>query len=88
MLPAVHDQVGSLARPLPYRYVGALDAGIIHRLDALAFDPSKSNRKLVNRFNRFVLHGDEKEDGGMDVDGTSSQCVSRTRSPGHFLNVG
>lgn len=39
------------------------------RLDALAFVPSKSQRKLVNRFNRFVLEGDEKGGEGMDMDG-------------------
>ncbi|KAK7695493.1 hypothetical protein QCA50_000129 [Cerrena zonata] len=31
------------------------------RLDALEFKPSKSQRKLINRFNRFIFHGDEKE---------------------------
>ncbi|KXN83722.1 Arginyl-tRNA--protein transferase 1 [Leucoagaricus sp. SymC.cos] len=31
------------------------------RLDALAFKPSKSQRKLVNRWNRFVLKGREGE---------------------------
>ncbi|KAJ7699958.1 arginine-tRNA-protein transferase [Mycena rosella] len=27
------------------------------KLDALAFKPSKSQRKLINRWNRFILHG-------------------------------
>ncbi|KAI0796566.1 arginine-tRNA-protein transferase [Abortiporus biennis] len=33
------------------------------KLDALKFRPSKSQRKLLNRFNRFIVHGD-----GHDVD--------------------
>lgn len=37
------------------------------RLDASAFKPSKSQRKLVNRWNRYVLHGKDGE--AMDVDG-------------------
>ncbi|KZT66010.1 hypothetical protein DAEQUDRAFT_730775 [Daedalea quercina L-15889] len=32
------------------------------RLDAKQFKPSKSQRKLLNRWNRFVLHGDHSED--------------------------
>ncbi|KAF7332131.1 hypothetical protein MKEN_00094100 [Mycena kentingensis (nom. inval.)] len=30
------------------------------RLDCLEFKPSKSKRKLVNRFNRFIVHGKSK----------------------------
>ncbi|KAG7449238.1 uncharacterized protein BT62DRAFT_945332, partial [Guyanagaster necrorhizus] len=36
------------------------------KLDALAFKPSKSQRKLVNRWNRFILEG--KNDDEMAVD--------------------
>ncbi|KAI0091932.1 arginine-tRNA-protein transferase [Irpex rosettiformis] len=32
------------------------------RLDALEFKPTKSQRKLVNRFNRWILHGEDHED--------------------------
>ncbi|KAI0347372.1 hypothetical protein BDW22DRAFT_1425409 [Trametopsis cervina] len=32
------------------------------RLDAMKFQPTKSQRKLVNRFNRWILHGDDHED--------------------------
>ena len=64
-----------------------MNAGIFGRLDALAFDPSKSHRKLVNRFNRFVLHGDEKEESGMIVDGKTSQYVLRTIFLQHGLSV-
>ncbi|KDQ64886.1 hypothetical protein JAAARDRAFT_241032 [Jaapia argillacea MUCL 33604] len=38
------------------------------KLDALDFKPSKSQRKLINRWNRFVFHGDGN-DSSMDVDG-------------------
>ncbi|KAI0758303.1 arginine-tRNA-protein transferase [Irpex lacteus] len=32
------------------------------RLDALEFKPTKSQRKLVNRFNRWILYGDDHDD--------------------------
>ncbi|KAF9055236.1 hypothetical protein BDZ89DRAFT_1055831 [Hymenopellis radicata] len=38
------------------------------KLEALAFAPSKSQRKIVNRWNRFVLHGG---DDHMEVDSSS-----------------
>ncbi|RPD67049.1 hypothetical protein L226DRAFT_529443 [Lentinus tigrinus ALCF2SS1-7] len=50
------------------------------KLDALAFKPSKSQRKLVNRWNRFVIHGDQK-DGDVSMDGTEESSKS-TQSKG------
>ncbi|KAH9850700.1 arginine-tRNA-protein transferase [Lenzites betulinus] len=35
------------------------------KLDALEFKPSKSQRKLLNRWNRFVIHRDGREDDNM-----------------------
>ncbi|KAJ7742494.1 arginine-tRNA-protein transferase [Mycena maculata] len=32
------------------------------KLDAVAFKPSKSQRKLINRWNRFILHGKQSGD--------------------------
>ena len=34
----------------------------VRRLDALEFKPTKSQRKLINRFNRWVLYGDDHGD--------------------------
>ncbi|TBU33230.1 arginine-tRNA-protein transferase [Dichomitus squalens] len=45
------------------------------RLDAIRFNPSKSQRKLINRFNRHIFNGDQ-HDGGASVDisqGTSTK---------------
>lgn len=79
MLPAVHDQVGAFSVcgwDLRTRVNWGLRCVCDYRLDALAFIPSKSQRKLVNRFNRFVIHGDEKEEG-MEVDGQAGRVTPR-----------
>ncbi|KII95226.1 hypothetical protein PLICRDRAFT_34070 [Plicaturopsis crispa FD-325 SS-3] len=47
------------------------------KLDALEFKPSKSQRKLVNRWNRFVLEGEADEDDPMDADGKRPQKPSK-----------
>ncbi|KAF8631547.1 hypothetical protein AX15_002303 [Amanita polypyramis BW_CC] len=44
------------------------------RLDALAFKPSKSQRKVINRWNRYVLYGKESET--MDVDAEQKKAGS------------
>ncbi|KAI9000901.1 arginine-tRNA-protein transferase [Trametes punicea] len=46
------------------------------KLDALQFKPSKSQRKLLNRFNRFVIHGDQR-DVDDPMEGTNQEA-SRT----------
>ncbi|KAF8351554.1 arginine-tRNA-protein transferase [Amanita rubescens] len=48
------------------------------RLDALAFKPSKSQRKVVNRWNRYVLQG--KDDETMDVDAGSKKTSSKSKN--------
>ncbi|KAI0832538.1 arginine-tRNA-protein transferase [Trametes gibbosa] len=51
------------------------------KLDALEFKPSKSQRKLLNRWNRFVIHGDGREDDPMGGD-------SKTRTSKAGLSKG
>ncbi|TBU58360.1 arginine-tRNA-protein transferase [Dichomitus squalens] len=51
------------------------------RLDAIRFRPSKSQRKLINRFNRHISNGDQ-HDGGASVDiseGTSTKGKGRRK---------
>ncbi|KIM90668.1 hypothetical protein PILCRDRAFT_811124 [Piloderma croceum F 1598] len=43
------------------------------KLDILEFKPSKSQRKLINRWNRFVLRGNRIDDVTMDNADTSSK---------------
>jgi len=50
------------------------------RLDALQFKTSKSQRKLVNRFNRFVFEGDSKHDGDQDTDSTRPSKTESEKS--------
>ncbi|KAF9226438.1 hypothetical protein BS17DRAFT_864238 [Gyrodon lividus] len=47
------------------------------KLDALTFEPSRSQRKLVNRWNRFVRHGD-------DSDATPDQPKQKGRQTATF----
>ncbi|KAK0206531.1 arginine-tRNA-protein transferase [Desarmillaria ectypa] len=47
-------------------------------LDTLAFKPSKSQRKLVNRWNRFVVQG--KDDDEMAVDDPKKLRPSKSKS--------
>ncbi|KAI1796274.1 arginine-tRNA-protein transferase [Ganoderma leucocontextum] len=49
------------------------------RLDALQFAPSKSQRKVVNKFNRFIMHGDQKDQDTPvnGSDGTSKKGKSK-----------
>ncbi|KAF8914574.1 arginine-tRNA-protein transferase [Mucidula mucida] len=47
------------------------------KLDALAFAPSKSQRKILNRWNRFVLNGG---DDHMDVDSKPGQASKKKAS--------
>ncbi|CAL1701413.1 unnamed protein product [Somion occarium] len=49
------------------------------KLDALQYKPSKSQRKLVNRFNRFVLQGDG--DDSMEVDSPGAKTAHRGTQP-------
>ncbi|KAI9056577.1 hypothetical protein FKP32DRAFT_1599303 [Trametes sanguinea] len=51
------------------------------KLDALQFKPSKSQRKLLNRFNRFVIHG-EHQDVDDPMEGTSTGASKAAHSPG------
>ncbi|KAF8222772.1 hypothetical protein L208DRAFT_1426287 [Tricholoma matsutake] len=44
------------------------------RLDAVAFKPSKSQRKLVNRWNRYVISG--TKGGAMDIGQEKIMCPS------------
>ncbi|RDX53977.1 hypothetical protein OH76DRAFT_1342417 [Lentinus brumalis] len=48
------------------------------KLDALAFKPSKSQRKLVNRWNRFVTYGDQKDE---DVSMHGTAGTSKSNQP-------
>ncbi|KAM5534298.1 hypothetical protein V8D89_012026 [Ganoderma adspersum] len=52
------------------------------RLDALEFKPSKSQRKIVNKFNGFIMHGDHKdEDVPMNgTDGSSKKGKGKGRA--------
>ena len=94
--------------------------GRIRRLDALAFKPSKSQRKLINRcdllvhpnsnvrgdsapdhqtrarWNRFVVYGDQREDGVMAAaeEHNSGQLANSTsmkakakRQPDHAFDL-
>ncbi|KAH9899760.1 arginine-tRNA-protein transferase [Cubamyces lactineus] len=61
------------------------------RLDALQFKPSKSQRKLLNRFNRFVIHGDHR-DADDPKEETSKEQSRSDRSKGkgkatHVFNL-
>ncbi|EIW61258.1 arginyltransferase [Trametes versicolor FP-101664 SS1] len=52
------------------------------KLDALEFKPSKSQRKLLNRWNRFVVHGDGRDgddpmDGGSKGSSTTTTATSK-----------
>ncbi|KAF8974203.1 arginine-tRNA-protein transferase [Flammula alnicola] len=47
------------------------------RLEAMEFKPSRSQRKLLNRWNRFVLHG-ESDSNAMEVDQTSQATPSKS----------
>ncbi|KAF8897435.1 arginine-tRNA-protein transferase [Infundibulicybe gibba] len=51
------------------------------RLDALAFKLSKSQRKLVNRWNRFILDGREKERMPLDIPIKHHQAPKKNRNP-------
>ncbi|KAI0729359.1 arginine-tRNA-protein transferase [Fomitopsis betulina] len=54
------------------------------RLDANQFKPSKSQRKLLNRWNRFVLYGDHDE----DADGaTHKQKAKKADIPFFFTRA-
>ncbi|KAI0774383.1 arginine-tRNA-protein transferase [Fomes fomentarius] len=59
------------------------------KLDALEFTPSKSQRKLINRFNRFILYGgSEKQDEDVPVDGTKRNAMkSPAKGKGHADHV-
>ncbi|OSD04358.1 hypothetical protein PYCCODRAFT_1364194 [Trametes coccinea BRFM310] len=51
------------------------------KLDALQFKQSKSQRKLLNRFNRFVIHGDNR--GADDpMEGTSKEASKAAQKSG------
>ncbi|KAI0321838.1 arginine-tRNA-protein transferase [Amylostereum chailletii] len=46
------------------------------KLDACAFAPSKSQRKLLNRWNRYVLEGDTNEkESKMNIDNVRDRCI-------------
>ncbi|KAF8719145.1 hypothetical protein AX14_011405 [Amanita brunnescens Koide BX004] len=53
------------------------------RLDALAFKPSKSQRKVINRWNRYVLQGKDAE--AMDVDTGSKNASSISKNQAFSL---
>ncbi|KAF8592679.1 hypothetical protein K439DRAFT_1504475 [Ramaria rubella] len=47
------------------------------RLDALEFSPSRSQRQVTNRFNRYILDGDKQEHAAsMDVEDVKYQCYT------------
>ncbi|GBE79744.1 Arginyl-tRNA--protein transferase 1 [Sparassis crispa] len=48
------------------------------KLDALQFKPSRSQRKLLHRWNRFVLYD---EHGGVDHDSSANKTDLRKRKP-------
>ncbi|KAK2466134.1 hypothetical protein APHAL10511_001776 [Amanita phalloides] len=50
------------------------------RLDALAFRPSKSQRKVVNRWNRFLLQGKDAETMDVDAEPKKSNPKSRNQT--------
>ncbi|TFK43638.1 arginine-tRNA-protein transferase [Crucibulum laeve] len=52
------------------------------KLDAMEFKPSKSQRKLINRWNRFVLSGKTGE--AMDVDAARKNTSSEPRNSHTF----
>ncbi|KAI0750919.1 arginine-tRNA-protein transferase [Daedaleopsis nitida] len=61
------------------------------KLGALEFKPSKSQRKLVNRWNRFVIHGEQKGEEET-MDGTQGSSNHDTKSKGkgraeHVFNL-
>ncbi|OJA17018.1 hypothetical protein AZE42_00552 [Rhizopogon vesiculosus] len=49
------------------------------RLDAIAFKPSRSQRKLINRWNHFVIQGHKSENSDPQLQGTSSAHGKRAR---------
>lgn len=61
------------------------------RLDALKFKPSRSQRQLVHRWNRFVLHGDPQEQPDVEANGSGRrkqqppQSSSKGKAQGFIL---
>ncbi|CDO68698.1 hypothetical protein BN946_scf184652.g25 [Trametes cinnabarina] len=62
------------------------------KLDALQFKPSKSQRKLLNRFNRFVSQGDSREASNDPVQSASTNfgpdAHLRTSQPSQHMGKG
>ncbi|KAI0335581.1 hypothetical protein GY45DRAFT_1350777 [Cubamyces sp. BRFM 1775] len=61
------------------------------KLDALRFKPSKSQRKLLNRFNRFVIEGDHRDaddtmEGSSKEQSRSSQLKGKGKAA-HVFNL-
>lgn len=52
------------------------------KLDALRYKPSASQRKAINRWNRFILNGNLKDGDLMDVDLNESVSPSKKIVPG------
>lgn len=51
------------------------------KLDALKFSPSKSQRKIISRWNRFVLHGDRSVDAASQKEALSTGKASAKNPP-------
>ena len=41
---------------------------VVERLDALAFEPTRSHRKALYRFNRLIIDGDDATGEGEELD--------------------
>ncbi|KAK0468337.1 arginine-tRNA-protein transferase [Desarmillaria tabescens] len=51
------------------------------KLDALAFKPSKSQRKLVNRWNRFIAQGNDDDEMVIDESKKPRPSKSKSKNP-------
>lgn len=86
MLPSVPDPVR-----IPTSVHGNVEVtlGVLERLDALSFEPTRSHRKALYRFNRQMIEYDDdaseseklgSKNGGSDVGGgTNDQYAVLTR---------
>ncbi|KIJ37414.1 hypothetical protein M422DRAFT_33749 [Sphaerobolus stellatus SS14] len=50
------------------------------KLDAIQFAPTRSQRQIANRWNRYIVEG-SKEENGMEVEKTKSQMSGKSTPP-------